>query len=147
MPLLLCLRPSWKSGRQADKVSRLMQNSWYAENMGFDAYSTETTRADGGRERSGTTCNSVYRQSCERRREAEGRDQKAHRAAKATYWYMGPYIKDVRKIFGILDPLPPPCPHFYQTYKSKSTQPPLLCLLLGYPPPPLLVRTSFMYGP
>ena len=24
----------------------------------------------------------------------------------------GPYIKDVRKIFGILDPLPPPCPHF-----------------------------------
>ena len=30
----------------------------------------------------------------------------------------GPYIKDVRKIFGILDPLPPPCPHFDQTYKS-----------------------------
>ena len=24
----------------------------------------------------------------------------------------GPYIKDVRKIFGFLDPLPPPCPHF-----------------------------------
>ena len=24
----------------------------------------------------------------------------------------GPYIKDVRKISGILDPLPPPCPHF-----------------------------------
>ena len=30
----------------------------------------------------------------------------------------------------------PPCPHFAQIYSSKSTQPPLLCLLLGYPPPP-----------
>ena len=40
LPLQLCLRPSWKSGRQADKVSRLMQNSWYGENMGFDTYST-----------------------------------------------------------------------------------------------------------
>merc|ERR1739836_275581 len=44
-------------------------------------------------------------------------------------------------------PPPPPCPHFGYIYKSKSTQPPLLCLLLGYPPPPLPVRTSFMYGP
>ena len=24
----------------------------------------------------------------------------------------GPFIKDVRNIFGLLDPLPPPCPHF-----------------------------------
>ena len=36
----------------------------------------------------------------------------------------------VRKIFGILDPLPP-CPHFWSD--TKSTQPRLLCLLL-YPP-------------
>ena len=55
----------------------------------------------------------------------------------------GPYIKDVRKIFGFFDPLPP-CPHFGQIYSAKITQPPLSCLLLGYFPPPLPVRTSFM---
>ena len=32
--------------------------------------------------------------------------------------------------------LPPPCPHLVMIYRTKSTQPPLLCLLLGYPPPP-----------
>ena len=26
----------------------------------------------------------------------------------------GSFIKDVRKIFGILDPVPPPCVHFMQ---------------------------------
>ena len=30
----------------------------------------------------------------------------------------------------------PPCPHFVMNYSTISAQPPLLCLLLGYPPPP-----------
>ena len=42
----------------------------------------------------------------------------------------GASIYDVRKIFGILDPLPP-CPHLGLIYSTKFTKPPLLHLLLG----------------
>ena len=43
-----------------------------------------------------------------------------------------PFIKDIRKIFGILYPLPP-CQHFDLIYSTKITQPPLLSLLLDQP--------------
>ena len=42
----------------------------------------------------------------------------------------GASIYDVRKIFGILDPLPH-CPHLGLMYSIKFMQPPLLHLLLG----------------
>ena len=45
-----------------------------------------------------------------------------------------PYLNDVYTIFGILDPLPP-CLHFSHIHSSKSTQPPLISLHLGTPPP------------
>ena len=48
-------------------------------------------------------------------------------------------------MFGFLNPLPPWL-NFDQTYSTKSTQPPLLCLLLDYPLP-LSVWLSFTYGP
>ena len=44
--------------------------------------------------------------------------------------FKGPSIYDVRKNFGILDPLPP-CPHLGLIYSTKFMQPPLLHLLLG----------------
>ena len=47
---------------------------------------------------------------------------------------LGPYIKDVSKIFEILNPLLL-CPHLVIIYSTKSTQPPTLSLLLAYPPP------------
>ena len=37
--------------------------------------------------------------------------RETYRRADAFSPRKGPYIEDVRKIFGILDPLPP-CPHF-----------------------------------
>ena len=46
------------------------------------------------------------------------------------------------KIFGILDPLPPPCPHFTQPIITVRPQ----NFDISKPPPPS-VRTSFMYGP
>ena len=67
------------------------------------------------------------------------------RRSRSSSWRLGPYIKDIRKFLGvlvILDPLGD------DLYKAKSTQPPLLSLLLGHPPlPSPLVRTSFMNGP
>ena len=56
----------------------------------------------------------------------------------------GQCIQDVHKIFLFLDPLP--LSKFWTNLSTKSTQPPLLCLLFDKPPSPLL-RTSFMYGP
>ena len=58
---------------------------------------------------------------------------------------MGENMKDVRQILWIFDPLPP-CPHYVMICSTKSTQSPLLDLLLGYPLPHP-VRTSFMNGP
>ena len=46
------------------------------------------------------------------------------------------YLNDVYKIFGILDPLLPPCLHSSQIYSTKFTQPPFLHLHLGTPLPP-----------
>ena len=47
---------------------------------------------------------------------------------------MEPYIKDVRLIFGIFNPLPP-CPHSGQIFSTEFTQHPLLCLFLSHLPP------------
>ena len=58
----------------------------------------------------------------------------------------GPCTYDVCKIFGIFDPLPPPCLHLGPIHSTKFTQPPLLHLLLGYPPPPSHCRRH-MYIP
>ena len=44
-------------------------------------------------------------------------------------------IRTSAKFLGFLTPSPP-CPHFGLIHSSKYTQPPLVCLLLGYPPPP-----------
>ena len=41
-------------------------------------------------------------------------------------------------------PFPPSCPYFGEVF-SRFTQPPLLCLLLGQPTPPLVLK-SFMNG-
>ena len=41
----------------------------------------------------------------------------------------------------------PPCLHFGPIHSTKFTQPPLLHLLLGYPPPPLPLQTSYVHAP
>ena len=65
----------------------------------------------------------------ERERRVSGRTPEGNK--------LGAILKnDVYKIFGILDPLPPPCLHFSQNYSTKSTQPPLLRLHFVNPPPP-----------
>ena len=46
-------------------------------------------------------------------------------------------MKYVRSILGFLDPLP---------LVRKSTQPPLLCLLLGQPPSPLCVDVLYVWS-
>ena len=48
------------------------------------------------------------------------------------FFPLGPYLNDVYKIFGILDPLRL---HSGQIPSTKITKPPLLCLHLGTPPP------------
>ena len=48
-----------------------------------------------------------------------------------------------RKFWGFLDLLPP-CHAFWTNHKSKSTQPPLLCHVLGNPLPPL--ERDVIYG-
>ena len=53
------------------------------------------------------------------------------------YHYLGASIYDVRKIFRILDPIPP-CPQLGLIYSTKFTQPPLLHHLLGQPPSSLI---------
>ena len=41
---------------------------------------------------------------------------------QSVHW--GPFTKDVRKIFGLFDPLPPSCPHFGQIYSTVHTTSP-----------------------
>ena len=48
-----------------------------------------------------------------------------------------------RKIFGVLDPLPP-CPQLGFIYSIKFTQPPFVCLLLSQPHPPPNKRPLWM---
>ena len=54
----------------------------------------------------------------------------------------GPYIKDVRKIFGIFNPPPP----FVRISRNLSVLFVRKIWQFSNPPPPS-VRTSFMYGP
>ena len=53
-----------------------------------------------------------------------------------------PFIKDVRKMLGRLDPLPPLACILGLIYSNKSTHPPLLCLLLATP----LLGADILYG-
>ena len=53
---------------------------------------------------------------------------------------MGPYIKDVRKILGILDPLPP-LVRFSRNLSELSYEKLVISLT---PPPPQRVRTLWM---
>ena len=50
------------------------------------------------------------------------------------------------KFSGFLTPSPP-CLHFGPIHSTKFTQPPLLHLLLGYPPSPLPLQTSYVHAP
>ena len=47
------------------------------------------------------------------------------------------------KFLGFLTPFPP-CLHFGPIHSTKFTQPPLLHMLLGYPPLPLPMQTSYV---
>ena len=65
---------------------------------------------------------------------------------RSTVGRLGPFIKDVRKISGILDPLLLFCILTRSKLLNPCNLPYFVCLLLGQPPSSL-VRTSFMNGP
>ena len=72
--------------------------------------------------------------------------------SKVAFWVVAHFICGtihkgrLQKILVYFTPSLPPFPHFDQTYSSKFRQPPLLCLLLGYPLP-LAVDILYEWSP
>ena len=83
--------------------------------------------------------------SKERRRRMRSRRSRSRSCDCNPESTQGTIHKGSPQNFRVLDPLPP-CPHFGLISSTKSTQPPLLCLLLDQPPSPLCADVLYAWS-